>query len=534
MATLPQLDTAPHHHAHGPHASHGGEGHIQSHHSHYHHFQQQHPAPLIHAHSRPLPLHTQAPPSALITTGHSQHHHHGAPPKPETWSHRHFPTYHATSSKLLSKKWEERARQIHLQKLRNAACTVDNRPPKRRPHLEVRLKKLQSEQERLYEIERANHILLDRISFQMQAASNLQPGISPAADEPTPVPGGTTVLTASGTPAPGSLHGPRRAQILRSIAKENATIMQRIEDQPPNYKRSNWTRERCKNLDYLRNIASFPESYTRLLEDHLEIGRKKKNGEAGACGPGCSHGHSGHGTAQEGPRKLAPPPVQRPKTAQNPRTGGLNSPTVATLGNPRMSASLIGPRGIVGRPQRAGSARDLGSKRASLLELARGDDDLDLAPSEEGTAGEEDWVPVLETGRPQTRVNRMKGPLSEYGESEDERERDRGRQTETASFGFETENESEGAGPSRPESREQLDDEQRYDGGAAAEAEEEDNEPAPTQRHATPSEAADEQLAGAFAEQGNQYSDEYDNEKFESLPSLPAQDSRPVSAIVDY
>lgn len=75
-----------------------------------------------------------------------RHHHHPPPPKPSTWSHRHFPSYHPTANKLLSKRWEEHARQLHLKKLRNAKPTIDNGAPKVYPHLEMRLKRLQIEQ----------------------------------------------------------------------------------------------------------------------------------------------------------------------------------------------------------------------------------------------------------------------------------------------------------------------------------------------------------------------------------------------------
>ncbi|KAJ3179574.1 hypothetical protein HDU87_002780 [Geranomyces variabilis] len=111
---------------------------------------------------------------------------------------------------------------------------------------------------RLYEIERNNHILLDRIAFQMQTPSTLH--APPAAHS-----------AASHYPGSVSLHGPKRAQELKNIARENEHIMQRIEDKAPNYCRTDWGIERCRNLNYLRNITAFSESYERVLDKHCEV-----------------------------------------------------------------------------------------------------------------------------------------------------------------------------------------------------------------------------------------------------------------------
>ncbi|KAI8908199.1 KIAA1430-like protein-domain-containing protein [Powellomyces hirtus] len=267
---------------------------------------------------------------------HLHTHQHPTPPPPQRWSHRHFPTYHPTSSKLLSKKWEERAREIHLAKLRNVSCSVDNAPPKRWTHLEVRLKRLQVEQERLYEIERNNHILLDRIAFQMTTPSTLHPPPVSAQSHP-----------AHSTPH--SLHGPKRAAEQRHIARENQNIMQRIEDKAPNYRRVEWGLERCRNLEYLRNIAAFSESYERVLERHCE--------------------------------------KERPRTAVGGRRGSARS----------------GSEGGRQRPQRATTAG--GAQQQSQQQQQQ--------QQEEQEQESWIPVLRTNGGRPQTRVNTMTGPLSE-------------------------------------------------------------------------------------------------------------------------
>ncbi|KAJ3157541.1 hypothetical protein HDU86_003192 [Geranomyces michiganensis] len=323
-----------------------------------------------------------------MTTYYSEHQH-PRPGPPARWSHRHFPTYHPTSSKLLSKKWEERAREIHLAKLRNVSCSVDNTPPKRWAHLEVRLKRLQVEQERLYEIERNNHILLDRIAFQMQTPSAVhapQPANSPTSHYPGSV----------------SLHGPKRAQELKNIARENEHIMQRIEDKAPNYRRTEWGIERCRNLNYLRNITTFSESYERVLDKHCEIEKESpKRGRSAAPhvvaskakvsprattaggGGGGSTGSSKGGAADQPTESWIPKlsKTGRPLTAVNPMRGPLSE-----FGTDDFDGSVV-----VGRED---------SEQASY----RGKTDLESQPSgcESGQSGEK--LPRLTSSRPTSAV----------------------------------------------------------------------------------------------------------------------------------
>ncbi|KAI9364490.1 KIAA1430-like protein-domain-containing protein [Zopfochytrium polystomum] len=100
-------------------------------------------------------------------------------PKPahDPFEHRHYAAFHPTCNKLLSKRWEDHSRELHYKRLRQAKSTIDNSQPRVYPHLEMRLKRLQIEEERLHEIDRKNSILLDRITFQKtnpSGVSNLQ------------------------------------------------------------------------------------------------------------------------------------------------------------------------------------------------------------------------------------------------------------------------------------------------------------------------------------------------------------------------
>ncbi|KAJ3332767.1 hypothetical protein HDU76_013179 [Blyttiomyces sp. JEL0837] len=193
------------------------------------------------------------------------------------FEHRHYVAFHPTCNKLLAKRWEDHARELHYKRLRQAKPTIDNSQPRVYPHLEMRLKRLQMEEgwrlneflfiviniklttrmsfwdnvERLHDIERKNHILLDRIHFQMLSSfevSNLTRKEDPRA-----------FMIGAGD------H--RRERDLQKIMKENLTILQRIEDKAPNYNRLEWLSDRHRNLGYLFNIAQYPNHYLSLLEN---------------------------------------------------------------------------------------------------------------------------------------------------------------------------------------------------------------------------------------------------------------------------
>ena len=48
-----------------------------------------------------------------------------------------------SSNKLVSARWEDKCREIHLQKLKNMKPAIDNVPPKEYPHLTNNKKRLQ-------------------------------------------------------------------------------------------------------------------------------------------------------------------------------------------------------------------------------------------------------------------------------------------------------------------------------------------------------------------------------------------------------
>ncbi|KAJ3296257.1 hypothetical protein HDU79_007153 [Rhizoclosmatium sp. JEL0117] len=120
----------------------------------------------------------------------------------------------------------------------------------------MRLKGVQIEEERLQEIERRNHILLNRISFQMLNPSEVSSLHIHSEEE-------TLALIIDAVDH-------KRKRDKEKITKENMTILQRIEDKAPNYNRLAWFNERRKNLEYLANISSYPMHYMEDLDEYEE------------------------------------------------------------------------------------------------------------------------------------------------------------------------------------------------------------------------------------------------------------------------
>ncbi|KAI8805930.1 hypothetical protein BJ742DRAFT_855578 [Cladochytrium replicatum] len=175
------------------------------------------------------------------------------PRKPPNFSHRHFLPFHPTCSKLLALRWESSARQLHLQKIDSARSAIDNSPPKSYPHLELRLRRLQNDEDCRASIQHSNRILLDRIAYQM---TNAKVKLSALDSDNKGLP-----------EIPAHLSNPKRQHDLENIAIENLTILQRLEDKPPNYSREKALSDRQKNLEYLFNIAMYPSTYRRILKE---------------------------------------------------------------------------------------------------------------------------------------------------------------------------------------------------------------------------------------------------------------------------
>ncbi|KAJ3102251.1 hypothetical protein HDU97_000687 [Phlyctochytrium planicorne] len=173
------------------------------------------------------------------------------PPAPGT-AHRRYSSVYPCANRLLAKRWDDAARERHRQKLATIKAYIDNAPPKRHGHLQLRLKKLQLEDENLGKIERENLILLDRMSRQMSAPQGFS-GIDP-----------NYKLRKVLQKPPASERKKKEEQ--QQIEQANLMLMQRVEAREPHYHQELWDEERRTNLGYFQRISRFPEGYQHILD----------------------------------------------------------------------------------------------------------------------------------------------------------------------------------------------------------------------------------------------------------------------------
>jgi hypothetical protein len=73
-----------------------------------------------------------------------------------------------TGSKLLNRKWVEKDKEIHKQKLKTVKSSIDIRSPQFFSHLRTKPKKGQMLEERYSQIEKENRMLLDKMTKIMK------------------------------------------------------------------------------------------------------------------------------------------------------------------------------------------------------------------------------------------------------------------------------------------------------------------------------------------------------------------------------
>ncbi|KAI9103245.1 hypothetical protein DFS34DRAFT_358533 [Phlyctochytrium arcticum] len=174
------------------------------------------------------------------------------PPASSATHHRRYSPVYKCANRLLAKRWDDAARDRHKEKVASIRPAVDNSPPKRYSHLDLRLKKIHQDQEQSQKVQSENMILLHRMAKQMSAPrgfSNL--------DEHS------KVKDVPKKPHPSAR---RRQEQQRHVKEANVVYQQRIEERQPFYSRTAWSEERKKNLSYLANHSRFPETYIDVCE----------------------------------------------------------------------------------------------------------------------------------------------------------------------------------------------------------------------------------------------------------------------------
>lgn len=141
-----------------------------------------------------------------------------------------------TASKIITKKINDRNRQLHLARLQEVKSSIPRDTPQSFAHLKSNKKKTQIYEEKLGEIERENRILLDKLTTIMK------------------IPKGDSAEKK----IPKSLNREQRKKELVKITMENYAFLKRLRDKKSQYDKDYWEQERKKNERYLKNISEYP------------------------------------------------------------------------------------------------------------------------------------------------------------------------------------------------------------------------------------------------------------------------------------
>lgn len=144
-----------------------------------------------------------------------------------------------TSNRLLSKRWSDRDQQLHQYRLQTARPRVDSASPRPCLHLKQRLKQQQLAEDRCTEIERANRILLEKMSIVLSAKRPNYPLLRP-----------------------GSLNRLVRKRALATISSENQALLRRLKQQTPNYSAAQWRLTERRTEELLKLRCEFPYQLT--------------------------------------------------------------------------------------------------------------------------------------------------------------------------------------------------------------------------------------------------------------------------------
>ncbi|KAK2193229.1 hypothetical protein NP493_16g03007 [Ridgeia piscesae] len=146
-------------------------------------------------------------------------------------------------SKLLQKKWEQQEQRRHMKKVHTVKTGLDNRAPRHYPHLMVRLKKIQQDEQRQAEIDHENRILLQKMS---------------------------TIMTNRGSLdnwndyEPKSLNHLAREHMQDKIAEENLGLARRLQAIRPAYEVDKFEEEFQKHEHFLDMWASSTKDFGPL------------------------------------------------------------------------------------------------------------------------------------------------------------------------------------------------------------------------------------------------------------------------------
>ncbi|XP_036391448.1 uncharacterized protein si:ch211-284k5.2 [Megalops cyprinoides] len=155
--------------------------------------------------------------------------------------HRNYQPLKPSTNKYLQKRWDQTRYENHLSKVKSAKPIVDTKGISTPAHVQLKLKKLQLEEERLAIIERDNHLLSSKLAEIMRSKGL----VDHRNDYPE-----------------RSLHGEKRREELLLVTRQNQAILQRITARQSEYRRQVWEEDWDKVERMRDDIARYPRGVT--------------------------------------------------------------------------------------------------------------------------------------------------------------------------------------------------------------------------------------------------------------------------------
>nr|XP_056718125.1 uncharacterized protein CFAP97D2 [Euleptes europaea] len=156
--------------------------------------------------------------------------------------HRAYQSILPCGNKYLQQKWDKAVYEEHRKKIQAAKPVVDTSSPPTYRHLQLKLKKLKLEQDRLSVIERDNCLLLEKMSYIMRTTGRIDNKNDYEAK---------------------SLNRRNREQELLRMTKENHAILERITKCKAHYKVQKWNEDWQKAEEYMNSIARYPRGFCK-------------------------------------------------------------------------------------------------------------------------------------------------------------------------------------------------------------------------------------------------------------------------------
>ncbi|XP_063052370.1 uncharacterized protein CFAP97D2 [Engraulis encrasicolus] len=157
--------------------------------------------------------------------------------------HKAYQPFKPATNRYLQKKWDHAHYKEHRKKVENAKPVVDTKGFETPSHVQLKLKKLQIQEEKLAIIERDNHLLSSRLATIM-LSKGLIDHRNPSFEH-------------------SSLNNEKRRKKLLEVSGENQAMLQRLSACESDYRRQQWE-DNWKRIEQQRDdIAKYPRGLTK-------------------------------------------------------------------------------------------------------------------------------------------------------------------------------------------------------------------------------------------------------------------------------